>query len=428
MKLLIVGIGLASSALFSASSLAAVPLPSELAVAAEADAVLKKVAEFYRARQSASTEFTLEARQAFPGEPKRDDKMSGNLTVARPNLLAFRLHPSSDGGAVSMISDGKTLWSHIPASKQFTVNDVPPKLDDLLRDAPEIGMFMGQLGVLTELFRDQPHDLIVDRLTTLRLVGTETVGGAECTRIHGEQEEMDWDAWFQTGDQPVLRKFTYSPLKGMLATAPEEVREKLKTARIDVTVNYAAWKFDAPLPEKTFAFEPPKDAKKVAEFGPPEEEPAGAANAAAAEPESLKGKAGPDFALDLLGGGKMQLAQHKGKQVVVLDFWATWCGPCVRALPALGEIATAYKDKGVVVYAVNQREEAEVVKRFLETKKLALTVAMDAKGDVAKLYQVKGIPQTVIIDKEGNIAALHVGFSPTLKETLTKEIEALLAK
>ena len=200
------------------------------------------------------------------------------------------------------------------------------------------------------------------------------------------------------------------------------------TARIDVTVSYAVWKFDAALREKTFAFEPPKDAKKVAEFGPPDEEPAAAANAAAAEPESLKGKAGPDFALDLLGGGKMQLAQHKGKQVVVLDFWATWCGPCVRALPALAEIAAAYKDKDVVVYAVNQREEAEIVKRFLETKKLALTAAMDAKGEVAKLYQVKGIPQTVIIDKDGNIAALHVGFSPTLKETLTKEIEALLAK
>ena len=428
MKLLLVGICLARAVLSPLTSVAAVPLPSEVAVAAEADSVLKKVAAFYQTRQSVSTEFTVETRQAFPGEPKRDEKMSGTLTVSRPNLLAFRLHPSSDGGAVAMISDGKTLWSHIPASKQFTVNDVPPKLEDLLRDAPEIGMFMGQLGLLTELFRDQPHDLIVDGLSALRLVGTETIDGAECTRIHGEQEEMDWDAWFQTGDQPALRKFPYSPLKGMLATAPEEVKEKLKTARIDVTVSYAPWRFDAALPEKTFAFEPPKDAKKVAEFGPLDEEPAPAANAAAAEPDSLKGKPGPDFALDLLGEGKMQLAQHKGKQVVVLDFWATWCGPCVRALPALAEIAAAYKDKDVVVYAVNQREQSEVVKRFLETKKLALTVAMDAKGDVAKLYQVKGIPQTVIIDKEGNIAALHVGFSPTLKETLTKEIEALLAK
>jgi thiol-disulfide isomerase/thioredoxin len=427
MKLLLFG-SLACVALFPHSSAAAVPLPAEVAVAAEADAVLKKVAEFYLARQSASTEITLEAQQAFPGEAKRDEKMTATLTVARPNLLAFRLHPKSDDGAVTMISDGKTLWSHIPATKQFTVNDVPAKLDDLLRDAPEIGMFMGQLGLLTELFRDHPRDLIANGLSVLRLVGTESVDGIECTRIHGEQEEMDWDAWFQTGEQPALRKFAYSPLKGMLATAPEEVKEKLKAARIDVTVSYAPWKFDAALPEKTFAFEPPKNAKKVAEFGPPEEESAPTANAAAAEPETLKGKPAADFALDLLGGGKMQLAQHKGKEIVVLDFWATWCGPCVRALPALGEVALAYKDKGVVVYAVNQQEQADVVKKFLETKKLALTVAMDAKGDAAKLYQVRGIPQTVIIDKEGNIAALHVGYSPTLKDTLTKEIEALLAK
>ena len=142
----------------------------------------------------------------------------------------------------------------------------------------------------------------------------------------------------------------------------------------------------------------------------------------------MKGQPAADFSVDLLAGGKMQLAQHKGKDVVVLDFWATWCGPCVRALPSVAEIAAAYKDKGVVVYALNQQEEADVVKKFLESKKLALTVAMDAKGEAAKLYQVSGIPQTVIIGKDGNVAAVHVGYSPGLKEALSKEIDAALAK
>jgi thiol-disulfide isomerase/thioredoxin len=426
MKLLLLGLSLASAPLLALPAQAAEPPAVKPVIAAEADAVLKRAAEFHRKLQSASADIVYTVQQEFPGGPKQEQTMKATFAVARPNRLALRVTDSKGAPQVALVSDGKTLWAHAEELKQFTVDDAAPKLDDLIRDAAPIAMFMGQMGPVAELFRDQPRDVLVKDLTVLKLAGTDTIDGAECTRIHGEQDDLDWDAWFQNGDQPALRKFIFSPIKGMLATAPEEVKEKLKGARIDVTVTYAGWKFDAAQPEKTFAFEPPKAAKKVAEFGPAEEESAAAA--AAGGPEKLKGEPAPDFSLDLLAGGKMQLAQHKGKDVVVLDFWATWCGPCVRALPALSEISAAYKDKGVVVYAVNQQEEAPVVTKFLDTKKLALTVAMDAKGDAAKLYQVRGIPQTVIIDKEGKIAAVHVGFSPGLKEMLTKEIEALLAK
>ena len=113
---------------------------------------------------------------------------------------------------------------------------------------------------------------------------------------------------------------------------------------------------------------------------------------------------------------------------MILDFWATWCGPCVRALPIVSEVAAAYKDKGVVFYAVNEQEESDAVKKFLAAKKLDIAVAMDAEGEAAKLYKVNGIPQTVIIGKDGKVAVVHVGFSPSMKQMLTKELDALLAK
>ncbi len=98
-------------------------------------------------------------------------------------------------------------------------------------------------------------------------------------------------------------------------------------------------------------------------------------------PSPLLGKPAPDVSLKLLeeGKGEFKLKEHKGEHVVMLDFWATWCGPCVKELPILSEVAEAYKDKGVVC-AVNQQEEPAEIRTFLKEKKLKLTVALDSSG------------------------------------------------
>lgn len=392
------------------------------AIAAEADSLLTRVGDFYRGAKSARVEIRTEVVQAIPGNLPSTQNIKATLAVARPNLLALQLADSPEG-ELTLISDGKTVWTYLPALKQFTVDDAPESLEGLLRDHDLLTEITAMMGPITELFRDQPRENILKGVTLLATAGSDKFDGADCEKLRGEQEDMDWTAWIESGAKPTLRKFTFSPLKGMRATAPAEAKEKLKGAKLDVTVTYGDWQFDEALPAGTFAFQPPEGAKKVAEFGPAGDEPTTAESA-----DALKGKPAPDFSLSLLDGAKMQLASHKGKEVVILDFWATWCGPCVRALPILSDVSSAFRDKGVVFYAVNQQEEADAVKKFLESRKLSVTVAMDAKADVAKLYRVTGIPQTVIIDKEGNVAAVHVGFSPGLKETLTKEIEKLLAK
>ncbi len=145
------------------------------------------------------------------------------------------------------------------------------------------------------------------------------------------------------------------------------------------------------------------------------------------EVSELQGQPAPPFTLGLFGLGQADLASHKGKEIVVLDFWATWCGPCVMALPILTEVTDAYSNKGVVFYAVNERDDAAAVRDFLRSKKLDVTVAMDSAGKVGQLYGVRGIPQTVIIDKAGVVQAVHIGYSPNLKQRLTGELEALLA-
>ncbi len=396
--------------------------PIKEGVSAEAHQLVKSAADFYTGLKSASADINLTITREAPGKPKKESTMKVAFAVQRPQL--FRLGIEGQEGGVSIVCDGQSVWTYMPALKQFVVDSAPTNLDMLLRYHDTAPKALSQLGPLADLFRKDPAAQIFAPLTKLTLTGTEKLGGTECVTLHGEQADMDWDAWFEKGAKPLLRKFSFSPMKGILAQAPEEARAEIKDMRLNIVVEYNNWRLDAEPATGAFVFQPPEGAQKVAQFFAPEpgEAPGGGGDA-----ESLKGKPAPDFTLATLDGGKMHLADLKGK-VVVLDFWATWCGPCVRALPLVNEATAARKDKGVVFFAVNQQEEGDQIKAFLRAQKLDVSVALDAEGKAAGLFLVRGIPQTVIIDKAGNVASVHVGFSPTLKDFLGKELDEILAK
>jgi thiol-disulfide isomerase/thioredoxin len=142
---------------------------------------------------------------------------------------------------------------------------------------------------------------------------------------------------------------------------------------------------------------------------------------------ALLGKPAPDFKLDLLEGGEFELAAFKDKKIVILDFWATWCGPCRSALPILAQVAEQYKSKDVILRAVDLREQPEKIRTYLKTTDFPLTILLDKDGSIAKLYGVTGIPQTVIVGKDGIVQAVHVGYSPEVKQTLQQNLDTLLA-
>lgn len=145
------------------------------------------------------------------------------------------------------------------------------------------------------------------------------------------------------------------------------------------------------------------------------------------EVHPLEGTQAPAFTLPLLDGGTADLSAHKGKEIVILDFWATWCGPCRMAMPIMDEVAREYADKGVRLYAVNQQENPETIRAFLKEMNLSCTVALDDMGRTSDAYGADGIPHTVIIDKEGRIQSVHLGYVPGIKAQITKELDALLA-
>lgn len=191
--------------------------------------------------------------------------------------------------------------------------------------------------------------------------------------------------------------------------------ELLETVKIDISATFTDWRIDEPLPAETFGFKPPERAKRVDAFF-----------SFGKEKEKLLGKEAPNFKLRVLDGDQIELKNHFGKHIVVLGFWATWCGPCRRALPIIAELTNQYGQKGVVFYAINQGEEPEVIRRFLEEKKFNCKVALDSDEKVGELYEVAGIPKTIIIDKDGIIQSIHSGFLPNLKSQLRKELDTLV--
>jgi thiol-disulfide isomerase/thioredoxin len=142
----------------------------------------------------------------------------------------------------------------------------------------------------------------------------------------------------------------------------------------------------------------------------------------------LTGQAAPEFTLSTITGESVSLASHLGKEVVVLDFWASWCPPCRDGLPVLDQVARDHAGKPVAFYAVNIREGKDLVTAFAANTKLALPILLDNTGLVADDYQVTGIPQTVVIDRAGKVHTVHVGSALWgFDKTLAADIQAALA-
>lgn len=133
----------------------------------------------------------------------------------------------------------------------------------------------------------------------------------------------------------------------------------------------------------------------------------------------------PDFTLKTKSGKNLRLNDFRGK-VVMINFWATWCAPCRQELPHMEALYKKYKDRGFVLLGVNIDNDSVAAKKMAEEFKLTFPVLYDEKQQTSKLYKLKAMPSTFIVDRGGKVHEVHLGYKPGYEKSYDKTIGKLV--
>jgi len=380
---------------------------------AKSSEIMKHVGAFYKNLKAFSQTMTTEMKVSAESKTSSTESVF-KVSFARPNKFYMNLESGKLGG--QMICDGKNAYLYTPVLNKYIIAPAPQNLTQIFEtlDYQIVGGIFSSMSLIESMCTPDPYAQIMADVLKVEHIGVEKVGSEDCDHLKFTQKEFVWDLWVKQGKEPWIKRVTADMTK---ALANKPGLPPGFTALLSCT--YTDSQENVEPTADQLAFKKPPNAQEVRTFFEDK----------LAAPESahpLVDKPAPSFDLDTVDGAKFDLAAHKGK-VVVLDFWASWCGPCTMALPIVTEVTSGFKDKDVVFLAVNLQESPDQIKQFLDSKKLNINVGLDKDGKIAELYQVQGIPVTFIVGKDGKIAGVHAGFSPDLKESLSKELNDVVS-
>jgi thiol-disulfide isomerase/thioredoxin len=412
------------------------PRPAAKPADPKAQALLNEVAKAYKALGSYSDDGKFVVAMTLAGKPQ-NQTVPLKLTFVRPNKLDL------DAGPVRLTSDGKTLTTAVIPLKRYTTAPSPANISlDTFRQGPTGAiLFGGPTGA--------PMFMLLNLLTAPDAAAALAQIGGSLQLAPDAPKAGKPAAPALLIDQPEGADFRLEidPATKLLSRIDLQIDPKdlARSAQAGqpVTISEFGWSSGAVntqvAKDRSFAYEPPNGFNKVDSLERRRaEEPRFAVN-------QKVGKPAPDFTLTVLDGpGKTRTvtkAELAGK-VVVIDFWATWCGPCLMELPEIQKVieTLANEKQEVVVVALSQdnepRELVEVrklVEKTLEAKKLDLDtkpvglIALDPSNTIGQAFEVEGFPTLVVLDPKGTVQSVHVGNDPDIRKKLTSEIETLLA-
>jgi len=363
----------------------------------------------------------------------QDQSSPLELRFERPNKLYL------NAGLVQLASDGKKLTTSVEPFKQYTEVEAPKNVTLETFQAGPAGsaIFGGPTGppmlILTNLLVGEDPLKTIEELDCALKVSKEDKD--EVSILLDRKEQNDFEL--------IIDPKT-NLLKKINLVIGEDILARLNAGGRKLSVDQFGWlagevSTDAPAAD-AFAFVPPADFKKVDEFG----KGTGGVEPADVVAKRMVGKPAPDFSLTVVDGEKTKTvtkADLAGK-VVMIDFWATWCPPCVQSLPDVQKMVDAFEKDGknVVVVSLSQdgdpddKDLGEIRQRIEKTfaeKKVKLhenkvvMLALDPEQTVGAAFNVEAIPSLFILDGKGVVQAAYVGAQEV--EVLTKDIDTLLS-
>ena len=364
----------------------------------DAKELLKQSEEALATRRSYQYETEMAINMEIGGNPIHTS-MTSSLAVVNPDKK--RIVSKGQMGETTIVSDGEFTWVYVPMLKQYTRKAV--------MGGPRGALESLGIGSLADISKAMTASKTL-REESIEIDGSKYSCWVVETRMDKIKLPQPEGAELTDGvitfwidkDLKIQRQMTtVAKMQGGPIATPVEIKQKL--------IN-RAMKLDVDLPDSMFRFTPPEGAREVADFAVP-----------GMKAPNMVGKVAPAFRVKALTGETFDLAGMKGK-TVLLDFWATWCGPCRKEMPTMEKIHQEFKANGLVVLGLNVGEDRGTVEKFLKTAKVSYPVALTADTDVASAFEVTAFPTYVVIDREGNIAAYQVGSAgeAALRETLAK--------
>jgi thiol-disulfide isomerase/thioredoxin len=355
----------------------------------DAEAILHRAAERYRSAESylfIANETTVTAA----GLQRKETATTVLTAKDAAGRTRVEMEDGSNGGVA--VDDGASRWVYVPSLEKYV---------ELPREQPgPAGQPVPGLdfAVLVKRFIDR-YSSLDQRVLQAKVLGAETLptqsGDVECDIVSGiyspppgmREGNIERQYWIARASHVVLKEHS-------VASMIQPGTENRVTVTQDVGFQQAL--IGGEIDSRVFVFVPPPGARQVESF---RDQGLG---------EDQVDSQAPDFTLETIGdSAPVQLSKLRG-QVVLLDFWATWCGPCRHDMPYVQELHDQYKDKGLAVYGINSEVQTRAI-NYLAAAGLSFPTLHDGGMRVAMLYQVQALPAFVVIDRQGRIAAYMIG-------------------